>query len=76
MDVERHSLAEIQEKLTAAVPAGWELASAPVAMVKGSTVMTATGTFQRLDGLREINDDTMPALEAKAPNGWALLSVR
>lgn len=76
MDVEGHSLAEIQEKLTAAAPAGWELTSAPVAMVKGSTVMTATGTFERVDGLREINADTMTTLEAKVPDGWILLSVR
>lgn len=76
MDVEGHSLAEIQEKLNASLPAGWALVSAPVAMVKGSSLMKATGTFQRVDGTREIEADTMTALEAKVPDGWMLLSVR
>ncbi|MFM9745346.1 hypothetical protein ACKI2C_48170, partial [Streptomyces brasiliscabiei] len=63
IDIEGHSIADIREKLTAAASPGWELTSAPVAMVKGSTVLTATGTFQRIDGLSAIDADTMPALE-------------
>lgn len=45
-------------------------------MVKGSTLITSTGIIQRRDGVREIEGDTMAQLEAKVPDGWALLSVR
>ncbi|WP_336642353.1 hypothetical protein [Microbacterium sp. MMO-56] len=76
IDVEGHYLADIQAQLDDATPAGWVLTSAPVAMVKGSTLMTATGTIERHDETREIEADTMPALEARVPDGWRLLSVR
>lgn len=66
----------MHQKLTAKVPAGWELTAAPVAMTAGSTALTATGTIERRDGLREIEADTMPQLEALVPDGWMLLSVR
>lgn len=74
--VEGHSLAEIRTQLDKLTPAGWELADAPVNMVKGSTLITSTGIIQRRDGVREIEGDTMAQLEAKVPDGWALLSVR
>jgi len=45
-------------------------------MTAGSTALTATGTMQRRDGLREIEADTMTQLEALVPDGWMLLSVR
>jgi hypothetical protein len=76
IDVEGDSLADVHEKLTAQIPAGWELTKAPVAMLAGSTALKATGTFERRDGIREIEADTMPQLEAKVPDGWRLLSVR
>ncbi|WP_336632854.1 MULTISPECIES: hypothetical protein [unclassified Microbacterium] len=76
IDVEGHSLADIQAQLDKATPVGWVLTSAPVAMVKGSTLMTATGTIERHDELREIEADTIDALRAKTPPGWKLLSVR
>lgn len=76
VDVEGDSLGDIHEKLTAQVPAGWELTAAPVAMTAGSTALTATGTIERRDGMREIEADTMAQLEAKVPDGWQLLSVR
>lgn len=74
--VEGDSLADVHAKLTAQVPAGWELTAAPVSMVKGSTLIKATGTMERRDGIREIEADTMSQLEAKVPDGWMLLSVR
>lgn len=74
--VEGDSLADIHAKLTAQVPVGWELTAAPVSMVKGSTLIRATGTMERRDSVREIEADTVAQLEAKVPDGWALLSVR
>lgn len=76
IDVEGDSLADVHAKLTAQVPAGWEITAAPVSMVKGSTLIKATGTMERRDGIREIEADTMAQLEAKVPDGWRLLSVR
>ncbi|WP_234057916.1 hypothetical protein [Microbacterium sp. NFH-22A-Y] len=76
VNVEGDSLADIHGKLTAQVPAGWELTKAPVTMTAGSTALTATGAIERRDGLREIEADTMTQLEAKVPEGWQLLSVR
>lgn len=76
IEVEGDSLADVHEKLTAQVPAGWELTAAPVSMVKGSTLIKASGTIERRDGIREIEAETMAQLEAKVPAGWALLSVR
>lgn len=74
--VEGDSLADIHTKLTAQVPAGWELTAAPVSMTAGSTALKATGTIERRDGIREIEADTMTQLEAQVPDGWRLLSVR
>lgn len=74
--VEGESLAEITTILTEQTAPGWELTAAPVAMAKGTTTMTATAVFERRDGLRDIEADDMPALEAKVPDGWLLLSVR
>lgn len=74
--VEGDSLADVHTKLTAQVPAGWELTAAPVSMTAGSTALKATGTFERRDGIREIEADTMSQLEAQVPAGWMLLSVR
>ena len=76
IDVEGDSLADVHGKLIAQVPAGWELTRAPVAMTAGSTALTATGTFERRDSIREIEADTMTQLEALVPDGWQLLSVR
>lgn len=76
IDVEGDSLADVHAKLIAQVPAGWELTEAPVSMTAGSTALKATGTFERRDGIREIEADTMSQIEAKVPEGWALLSVR
>jgi len=76
VNVEGNTLADVRAKLTVQVPAGWELTKAPVAMTAGSTTLTATGTIERRDGLREIEADTMTQLEAKVPDGWMLLSVR
>lgn len=76
VEVEGDSLVDIHGKLTAQVPAGWELTKAPVAMTAGSTALTAIGTMERRDAIREIEADTMTQLEAKVPDGWQLLSVR
>lgn len=74
--VEGDSLPDIHTKLTAQVPAGWELTAAPVSMTAGSTALKATGTFERRDGIREIEADTMTQLETQVPDGWRMLSVR
>ncbi len=74
--VQAEELDEIQDLLAAETPAGWQLASAPVAMAKKDTILTAEGTIVRRDGLQEIEADNMTALEAKVPEGYQLLSVR
>lgn len=76
VDVEGGSLADIQAQLRAVLPAGFELASAPVVMSKSSSTMTATGTLARRDGLKEIEADTMAGIAALTPEGWQVLSVR
>ena len=74
--VQAEELDEIQDLLAAETPKGWQLASAPVAMAKKDTVLTAEGTIVRRDGMQEIEADDMTALEAKVPEGYQLLSVR
>lgn len=76
VDVEAPDLAGIQEKLEQQRPEGFDLVSAPVEMIKGAASMKATGTFQRRDGIEQIEADGMDALLAKVPEGWQLLNVR
>lgn len=76
IQVSGDSLADIHAKLAAQAPAGFDLASAPVSMAAGSSDLTATATFHRTDGTREIEAADMTALEAQVPDGWRMLSVR
>lgn len=71
-----HSLEEIRELARAATPDGFDLVSAPVQMIKGSTELKATATYQRRDGLRDIEADDRSALLAKVPEGWQLVNMR
>lgn len=45
-------------------------------MGKGTTLLTAVGTFVRRDGARDIEAADRPALDAQIPDGWALITVR
>lgn len=74
--VEAHSLAEAHEMLEAQCPDGFDLANAPVQMGKGTTLLTATGTYVRRDGVREIEAADRASLDAQVPDGWALITVR
>ncbi|MFB7843647.1 hypothetical protein [Microbacterium sp. NPDC056052] len=74
--VQAEELDEIQDLIREQSPAGWETISAPVAMSKKDTTMTAEGTIARRDGVTEIEADDMAALKAKVPDGYQLLSVR
>lgn len=74
--VQGRELDEIQDLITAQAPAGWETASAPVAMAKKDTILTATATVVRRDGLQEIEAETFDELRALVPDGYQLLSVR
>ncbi|MEX8058762.1 hypothetical protein [Microbacterium sp. 16-032] len=76
VDVEGHSLAEVQETLEAQAPAGFDLVNVPVKMTGGTTLLTATGTFSRRDEARDIEAADMAALRALVPEGWILLHVR
>ncbi|GLJ79736.1 hypothetical protein [Microbacterium imperiale] len=76
IDLTGHSLAEITEQAEAATPPGFRLVSAPVRMIKGSTELTATATFRRYDGSRDIEADDRAALHALVPEGWQLVSIR
>lgn len=70
------TLEDVQTQLDAHREPGFDLVSAPVQMLKGEAKMAATGTFSRVDGIREIEADDMASLEAKVPDGWRMLSVR
>ena len=75
VDVEGEGLPEIQAKLAAATPDGFELVSAPVQMAKASSTIAATGTFARRDETREITADSRAELDALVPEGWQMLYV-
>ena len=75
VEVSGYGLPEIQERLTAATPAGFDLVSAPVAMQKASTEITAKATFERRDETREIENANMDELRAATPEGWQLMYV-
>jgi len=70
------TLAEVLVELDQHKQPGFDLVSAPVRMLKGEAKMEATGTFKRVDGVREIEADDMASLEAKVPDGWRMLTVR
>jgi hypothetical protein len=76
VSVEGASLEEIQTKLESLRPAGFDLVSSPVEMIKGAAVLKAVGTFARRDQVTEVQADDMDALLAKVPEGWQLLNVR
>lgn len=70
------TLEDVQTQLDAQRQPGFDLVSAPVRMLKGEAKMAATGTFSRVDEIREIEAEDMAALRAKLPEGWRMLSVR
>lgn len=76
VDVIGATLEDVITQLDAHRQPGFDLVSAPVRMLKGEAKMEATGTFSRVDGIREIEADDMSALQAKVPDGWQMLSVR
>lgn len=67
---------DVQTQLDAQRQPGFDLVSAPVRMLKGEAKMAATGTFSRVDGIREIEAEDMAKLRAKVPDGWRMLSIR
>lgn len=75
-DVQAHSLADVHTVLEQQRPDGFELTDAPVRMSNGTTALSATGTFARRDGIREIEADDLAALRASVPDGWELVAVR
>ncbi len=76
VDVAGEGLEAVQAELEKARPAGFELVSAPVAMQKGKTAITATGTYERRDEMQEIQAPSYAELRAAVPAGWQMLSVR
>lgn len=76
LSVEAHSLAEAHELLEAQRPEGFDLANVPVQMGKGTTLLTAIGTYVRRDGVKEIEAADRASLDAQVPDGWALITVR
>lgn len=49
--------------------------NAPVTIGKGSTLLTAAGTFVRRDSARGIEAADRVASDAQVPNGWARITV-
>lgn len=76
IDLAGSSLEEIRRQAAAATPDGFHLVSVPVKMTAGSSELTATATFERRDGLRDIEADDRDALLARVPDGWKLVSMR
>lgn len=76
VEVEGDSLIDIQDKLEALRPAGFDLVKSTAHPIKGSTLLSSVGTFARRDGVREIEAGDRAALEAKVPDGYELLHVR
>ncbi|GGH34321.1 hypothetical protein [Microbacterium album] len=74
--VDGESLADVRVQLERQIPHGWELVATTVDMRAGSTALKAVGRFERRDGLREVEGDTIDAVRAAMPEGWALLHVR
>lgn len=74
--VEGASLEEIQTLLESHRPAGFDLISSPVEMIKGAAVLKSEGTFARRDQVTEIQAEDLDGLHALVPEGWQLLSVR
>lgn len=74
--VEGTSLEDIQVQLEAHRPAGFDLISSPVEMIKGAAILKAVGTFARRDQVTEIQGEDITALQAQVPEGWQLLNVR
>jgi len=75
VDVEGDSLESLHAAVRAQLPTGWVVTDVPAAMPKGSQLLTSTATLARRDGVEEIEADDIAGLEAKAPDGWQLLSV-
>lgn len=75
VEVSGEGLPDVQAQLEAATPAGFDLVSAPVAMKSGSTAISATGTYERRDEVREIEGATMHDLRAQTPEGWKMMYV-
>ncbi|MFL1999510.1 hypothetical protein [Microbacterium sp. A1-JK] len=75
-DVEGKSLDDIQEKLEALRPEGFDLVKSTAHPVKGTMLLSSVGTFARRDGAREIEADNRATLDAKVPDGYELLTLR
>ncbi|MFL2001420.1 hypothetical protein [Microbacterium sp. A1-JK] len=76
VEVEGESLADIQEKLEALRPKGFDLVKSTAHPVKGTMLLSSVGTFARREGGREIEADDRAALQAKIPDGYELLAIR
>lgn len=76
VEVKGESLADIQEKLEALRPEGFELVKSTAHPIKGTMMLSSVGTFARRDGAREIEADDRAALDAKVPDGYELLTIR
>lgn len=75
IDVAGDSLEAVRVQLEQRTPEGFFLTSAPVVMEMGTTMLTATGTYQAA-GYEEISAETREQLVAAVPEGWQLLSIR
>ena len=74
-EVEGEGVEEIHALLDAQRPEGFELIIAPVTMSKASKTITATGTYERRDGVQMIEGETMDDLRSQVPEGWRMLHV-
>lgn len=74
VQAEADTLLDLKRKLARDAPAGFELVKAPVKMDHGT--LKCVATFAARGDVREIEAEDFPALRAKVPEGWQLLSVR
>ena len=76
VDVSGVSGAALDAAVRAVLPAGWDVAQVPARLDQATGGFTATAKMVRRDGVREVDADDMPALVAKVPVGWEMVSAR
>lgn len=76
VELEGETLIDLQTQLKQNCPAGFQLASAPLTMIKSSTRISTTGTYVRRDGTQELEGETLDAIQAQTPEGWQVITLR
>jgi hypothetical protein len=74
--VEGTGVDDVQDKLLARTPAGFELVDFQAKPRKGTFTVDAVGTYERRDQMGEVEGRDLAAVREAVPAGWKLLYVR